>query len=323
MNPTIEWNNQVKLIISDVDETIADLYLEAAPELIRQLERLLEEGKTLFLISGQSVRNICWRVINQIDPELRSRVIIGHCSGVEVWGFNQNGNLRVEPYYTLYNISLTRSQKESWREIISLLVREFSLQVFPTMAVSRFKAVSEGNPLAVMFEDRGPQITIEVVNGYQLKPEQMQEIGLKMPQVAGFSDLRLPIMALAQELLENNGVPIIPHLAGEFAIDFAIKGVSKTTAVRHVVENDSILAGLRLCKEDISNPTAVEVWGDKFSVVRGGTDRHISEALLKEVRSITFRQEDPAEFPPGYNIVVWDGKERLQNGLLEYLQDRR
>ena len=48
----------------------------------------------------------------------------------------------------------------------------------------------------------------------------------------------------------------------------------------------------------------------------------MSEALAPEVRSIDFRQEDPAEFPEGYNIVLWDGLERLHFGLLEYLQSR-
>lgn len=62
--------------------------------------------------------------------------------------------------------------------------------------------------------------------------------------------------------------------------------------------------------------------GDKFSVVKGGTDRHISEALPKKVRSISFRQEDPKEFLEGFNIVVWDGQKHLHEGLLEYLKSR-
>ena len=63
----IEWNNKVKLLISDVDETIADLYLEAKPEMINELERLLSEGKVLFLVSGQSIGNIQWRITDHIQ----------------------------------------------------------------------------------------------------------------------------------------------------------------------------------------------------------------------------------------------------------------
>lgn len=51
-------------------------------------------------------------------------------------------------------------------------------------------------------------------------------------------------------------------------------------------------------------------------------DRHISEALPKEVRSIDFRKENPKELPAGYNIVVWNGKKQLHDGLLEYLASR-
>jgi hypothetical protein len=40
------------------------------------------------------------------------------------------------------------------------------------------------------------------------------------------------------------------------------------------------------------------------------------------VRALSFRNEDPAEFPKGYNIQLWDGAHRLHMGLLEYLESR-
>ena len=83
-----------------------------------------------------------------------------------------------------------------------------------------------------------------------------------------------------------------------------------------------VLATVGLKPEDVQNPTELEVWGDKYSVLHGGTDRHMSEALPPEVRSIDFREENPAEFPEGYNIVLWDGHQHLHHGLLEYLQSR-
>ena len=122
--------------------------------------------------------------------------------------------------------------------------------------------------------------------------------------------------------MSKENLPITPRLAGVFAIDFAIKGVSKTTAVKNILENEKVLSQSGLSKETLSEPLHLEVWGDKFSTIRGGTDRHISEALSKKVRSITFREENPTEFLEGYNIFVWDGKNHLHRGLLEYLISR-
>ncbi|MCX6790851.1 MAG: hypothetical protein NTV62_01490 [Candidatus Gribaldobacteria bacterium] len=318
----IEWNEKVKLIISDVDETIADLYVEAKPAMTAELEKLLSAGKVLFLISGQSVKSIQWRIVEHIRKDLRKRIIVGHCSGAEVWGFDEEGELREDPFYSLYETELSEEQKKSWREVIRELVDEFKLKILPTMPIVEFEKKTNGNPLSVMLEDRGPQITLEVINGYDLSLEQAEKLEIQVPQTHGHYDLRIPILERAEKLLEENGLPITPRLAGVFAIDFAIKGVSKTTAVKYVIEHDSILSSLGIHKSDIENPERMEVWGDKFSVVRGGTDRHISEALPKEVRSITFREEKSEEFLEGYNTVVWNGKEHLHDGLLEFLKSR-
>ena len=316
------WNNKVKLIISDVDETIADLYVETEPEMIKELEKILAEGKVLFLISGQSVQSIQWRIVNYIEAKLRKMILVGHCSGAEVWGYEENGNLRRTPFYSHYENALSESQKKKWREIIQRLIQEFKLKVYPTMPISEFEKKSEKNPLSIMLEDRGPQITLEVVNGYDLFPEQAQNLEIKTLLAHDQHDLRIPILERAEKLLLENNLPITPRLAGVFAIDFAVKGVSKTTAVKYVIEDDSILSSLGIHKSDLENPESMEVWGDKFSVARGGTDRHISEALPKQVRSITFRDENPEEFLEGYNIVVWKGRKHLHEGLFEYLKSR-
>ena len=82
----IKWNNEVKLIVSDVDETIADLYVKAEPEMIRELTQLLKEGKALFFVTGQGLKSVQWRIIDPIPQQLRSLILVGHCSGAEVWG---------------------------------------------------------------------------------------------------------------------------------------------------------------------------------------------------------------------------------------------
>jgi hydroxymethylpyrimidine pyrophosphatase-like HAD family hydrolase len=319
---SIKFNNDVKFIISDVDETIANLYVEAEIEMIKELNKLLTEGKVIFMISGQSVKSICWRITDHIKSELRRGIIIGHCSGSEVWGFDESGDLRKKPYYSVYDSSMNESQKETLREIIKQLIAEFNLEVFDTMPILNFRKKTNENPLAIMLEDRGPQITFEVVNGYDLPPDKANQLELKMPETHGSYDLRIPILERAVELLNRENIPVTPRLAGVFAIDFAIKGVSKTTAVKNILTNEKVLSQLGLNKAILSEPQHIEVWGDKFSTVKGGTDRHISAALPKQVRSITFREETPDEFLEGYNIVVWDGKAYLHHGLLEFLKSR-
>lgn len=308
---TIRWNNEVKLIISDVDHTIADVYLPASGEMISELEQLLSEGKVLFPITGQSVRSMQWRITDHIRKDLRKSILLGHCSGAEVWGFDKTGRLMEKPFYSHYN-SISDIQKKEWREKIQILVKEFRLKVLPAMPIDEFKKRSDNDPLCIMLEDRGPQITFEVVNGHDLSNEDAERLGIID------NDLRIPILKMSEKLLAD--LPITARLAGVFAIDFAIKGVSKTTAVKYIINNKPALYELGI---ESLQPRQIEVWGDKFSAIKGGTDRHMSEALPKAVRSITFREENPLEFPEGYNIVIWDGEKHLHDGLLEYLKSRQ
>jgi hypothetical protein len=173
-----------------------------------------------------------------------------------------------------------------------------------------------------MFEDRGPQITFEVVNGADLELDEVEKLELEVPETHGAYDLRIPIVERADQLFIENNIPVTSRLGGEFAIDFAVKGVSKETAVRYVLENEKILPGLHLKISELNDPSHLEIWGDKFSEIRGGTDRHMCEAVDPKVRAIDFRPENPEEFPKKYNIVVWDGNKHLHEGLLEYLENR-
>src|SRR3990170_7902513 len=318
----IEWNDKVKLIVSDVDETVADLYVAAEPELHKELTSLLQEGRVLIFVTGQGLKSVQWRVIDHIPQPLRKNILVGHCSGAEVWGYNADGNLRDKPFYSVYETIMTEKQKTEWRKLVQQLVNEFRLKALPTMSVPKFLKQAGNDPLTIMFEDRGPQITFEIVNGYDLTPEQADGLETKIPKTHGHYDLRVPILERAEQLFDKAQLPISPRLGGIFAVDFAVKGVSKTTSVRHVLEDKAVLSSLGLTKRDIADPRILEVWGDKFSVLRGGTDRHMSEALPKRVRSIDFRDEDSSEFIEGFNIVVWNGQHHLHHGLLEYLQSR-
>lgn len=318
----IKWNSEVKLILSDVDETVADLYLPAEAQIVKELSLLLADEVSIFFITGQGLKSVQTRIIDNIPQNLRYRILVGHCSGAEVWGFDKNGNLNSKPFYSLYEESFNEVQKTKFREIVRRLIEEFELKTYPTMPIAEFVTKVKSDPLSILFEDRGPQITFEMVNAYDLSDEQLKKLKHEIGNTHGHFDLRIPVMEAAEKLLRDANLPITPRLGGEFALDFAVQGVSKTTAVKKIIESDSILMAIGLSNKDLNDSSKFEIWGDKFSKIRGGTDRHMCEALDPRVRAIDFRQEDPQEFLPGYNIVVWDGNKHLHEGLLEYLQSR-
>jgi len=319
---SISWNPNLKLILSDVDETVADLYLPAVPAMILELTKLLEDDISIFFVTGQGLKSVQWRIVEQLPAKLRHKILIGHCSGAEVWGYTQSGQIQDKPYYSLYEDHMTNNQKNKWREIVKQLIKEFTLKIFPTMPVKEFLDKTKNHPLAIMYEDRGPQITFEVINGHDLKPEQINALNFKIPQIHGTYDLRTLILERAHQLFNQANLPIEAKLAGVFAIDFVVKGVSKTTAVKFVLDSNQVLKSIGLTESDLDQPKHLEIWGDKFSPIRGGSDRYMSQAVSKQVRSIDFRKEDPNEFEPGYNIVLWDGQRQLHEGLLEFLQSR-
>jgi len=318
----IVWNNQLLLAVSDVDETIAEVYTPADPAMITELSSFLRGGGKLFMVTGGSLARVQRDITNRIDPALRRDILISHCSGAEVWGFTAAGELRDQPFYSVYEETFTPEMKQQWRAIVEQLLHEFGLRPHPAQPKIAFLEQVGRDPQDIMLDDRGPQITMEVVNGTNLSDEQLSRLNHAVPLTQGSYDLRTPIKERAAQLFAAANIPITPRFGGNFALDFAVESVSKTTSIKAVLDNPDVLATIGLKSEDLQETTHLEVWGDKYSVLRGGTDRHMSEALPPEVRSIDFRQEDPAEFPAGYNIVVWNGRRHLHDGLLEYLQSR-
>ena len=104
------WNDQLRLVLSDVDETVADLYLPADQRMLSALSNLLEQGIALVLITGQSIENVEERVVLGLPASLRRHVAVGTCSGAQLWGYSQTGNRKERPRYTAENI-LTAEQK--------------------------------------------------------------------------------------------------------------------------------------------------------------------------------------------------------------------
>ena len=319
--PQIIYNDSIRLAFSDVDETIAEVYSPAEPGMIEELSSFLQDGNKLFMVTGGSLARVQRDIIDYIDSSLRKDILVSHCSGAEVWGFDTGGDLRDAPFYSIYESIFTDDMKDSWRSIVRQLVDEFALRPHPAQAKTDFWSTIGHDPQDIMLDDRGPQITMEIVNGTNMTQEQRAAVDYSVPVVHGKYDLRAAIQHRSIELFAQAKLPLTPRFGGNFALDFAIEGVSKTTSIQTVLADVKILETVGLNLDDVNNPDELEVWGDKFGV-NGGTDRHMSLALPPSVRSIDFRQENPAEFPKGYNIVIWNGKQHLHHGLEEYLQSR-
>lgn len=104
-----------------------------------------------------------------------------------------------------------------------------------------------------------------------------------------------------------------------FALDLALAGVDKARAVEEAL-TPTVLQHLGL-GANLPAAEEIEVWGDRFSQF-SGTDWLMCKPIDRLVRALSFRDEDPAEFPDGYHIQLWDGERRLHAGLLEYLESR-
>lgn len=321
--PNVTWNPKLRLAISDVDETIADVYSPAEQGMVDELSSYLADGGKLFMISGGWLKHMRTNTIDRIAPRLRQNILVAHCSGSEIWGFTSKGEQRDKPFYSKYEETFTPAMKQTWREVVAELIREFKFRPHSARPKPEFRETFGDDPHDIMYDDRGPQITFQLINAFDLSDKQLAKLDREVPFTHGQRDLRIPVMERAEELFAMAGLPITPRLAGSSAIDMAVRGVSKTTAIHYVLEHADVLATIGLQRSDLEPPEkTIEIWGDKFSALRGGTDRHMSEALPPAVRSIDFREEDPNEFLQGYNIVIWQGKHHLHHGLLEYLQSR-
>lgn len=317
----IAFSQKNKLILSDVDETIADVYTDATPEMIHELANLLKSGRILFMVTGAGLGSVKERIIDHLDPFLRKQIIVAHCSGAEIIGFDNHGEL-MAPYYSIYADKMTSEQQMSWRSIVDQVIDQYDLIKVNPQKVANFKAKYGDHPLTVMLADRGPQITLEFVNGYQVSKQQYNLVKSAFPNLKpknDYYDLRETIAETFNQLLAAAKLPVSAHLAGVFALDLILDGVSKTVALDHVLHNHEVLSNYGLPTDILNHPEYIEIWGDKFTK-NGGSDRKMFMALDPKTRAIDFRPEPKEELGNEYNIVLWDGKKQLHEGLLEYLQ---
>ena len=323
---TITWNPKIKLILADVDETIADVYTDATPTMIEELNKLLQQDVVLFLVSGGGLQSIMDRVINKVTAELRHKLLVAHCSGAEVWGFDKTGGINNLPHYGLYDQKMSDEQKVEWRKIVDVIIKKYQLKLFETMPPDEFVKQSKGNLLAVMYVDRGPQITFEFTNSIDLSETQKCEIenklSIQIPKHEGTYDLRIPVMEELANLYKKHRLPVVAKFGGIFALDNPLEGVDKTLAIDYVLQNNDLLREMGLPEDILNRPESMEIWGDKFNQKKGGSDFNMCKAVPKSVRTIDFRLEDYDGMQEGYNIQIWDGEKHLHEGLLEYLQTK-
>jgi len=297
------FNENVRLIITDVDDTVSRVYRKTDPKLIFELENLLSEGKSIVFTSGQSFRGIHERITSLIAPDLRKRCLLVGCLGAEINRFDpKTGELVEKPVFSLYG-KVSARKRGKWREIVKQIVLEFDLKIFPIMPPEDFVRLTKGRKNSAMIADRGPQITFELPNDTE---------GL----------LKARMKKRAELLLKKAGIPARPTLGGVSALDLRLDGASKELAVRKILSERKFLKMIGLEKREmVPSEERIEIWGDRFE--KGLPDSEISLAVPRGVRSIDFRDEDRKKFPKGRKIVFWDGKKRLSLGLLEYLKNRK
>lgn len=291
--------NNIKLIFADLDDTISELYKPASDKMIMYLNKLLEEGKAIIIISGQGKENIYDRVVCKIKRELRKNILVCGCGGAYIYGFGENGEFEDKAWYSVYEESLNEHQKKLWREKINQLIQEFNLKIYKTMPKKEFTKITNSLSNAVIMEDRESQITFEVMNDLNLREK---------------------IIARGKELMEEANLPIGVFKGGEYAIDFMLYGVSKTYAVKFLMDNKNKLTKIGIKNPYELNDENIQVWGDKYSLTNGGTDMNMLYGLNKKVLAIDFRDEPIEELDMTYNIKIWNGNKRLCEGLEEYLE---
>lgn len=303
----IAWNNSVKLIIADVDDTVSEVFKKVSPEMIKHLENLLEEGKFILFISGQSRTNIYNRLIRFINKKLLNNVLLGHCNGTEVLEFDNLGNIVEKPVFGISDYYDGEVNFDRCKVVIKEVLDSFGLEAIPYMDVNEFKLRTKGSPNFLMIDDRKVQIALDFVNG------------LTVDNIIYKQDIRIPIIKAVQEQFDKENIHIEANMAGTFAIDFNIRGVCKGLPIKNMINIGQAFNTMTPNKITVSNYEEIEIWGDSFSLSNGGSDYKMSKAFDNKVRAISFRDCDNSE---ENNVYNWNGKYRCNEGLLEYLKTR-
>lgn len=304
----IRLANEVKVILTDVDDTVAEAFCEVSQEMVAALEQLLERKMIIFFISGQSFDNVYSRVIQKISEKWYEQIAVSPCNGAEIYRF-----IKGKGWIREYSILDEQVKMGELSVVADFIIQRFQLCSIPAHTMEVFRANSRGNPCEVMVGNRGVQIAFDFVNGIEPKL-----FGLSFVQEKGqVDDIRPLIAREANQFAKENGYHVVAHVAGPYAIDLVFDGVNKGLPIQKKISFGESLS----CKIEqgivLQNCKEIEVWGDSFENANG--DIQMSLALPPEVRTISFRKLSKENRLATYNIVEWNGQYSCNLGLLEYL----
>lgn len=300
----------IRLIISDVDDTLAPPFKNIAPNMLDLLIKLLNRGVKFFLLTGQSFANVFDRVIRFLPENLMGQIYLGYCNGAEVCKFE---GYKPKVIFSAVKILNSRSDKPYLKECLRVIAETNKLMFVSCTSVDEFiqkaKVINTEKAL-VMYDDRQLQVSVDLVC-----PFESERFGRCHP-MKECEVVRAGVIADLNIEFNKMKIDYVAIAGGETAIDIVVKGVNKGLAVTKLV-----LEGTRILSDPNRldfNANAVEIWGDSFKLSPKGNDRHLSEAL-PNVKAICFRDLDREDFCGLPNLYQWQGNFRLSNGLQEYL----
>jgi hypothetical protein len=292
----------VRLVIADVDDTVAPAFGSVHRDVAQQLTELISDGVGLFLISGQSITNISRRVVCHLPPGLRHRTLVAHCNGTEVFGFDDDGGLHQPCLWS----AVTSAQEKDMRvtlEVVKTVLDELGLSPVPDLS-----SADRQRPIATVLDDRGVQISVDLVD-----------------PASGATDdaLRNEVAVKVNSFLEQRGIYSLgARLAGVSGVDCLAFHVHKGLPVEALMrdaelDSDCVTLGSYV---GFTGGEVCEVWGDQFSVSQNGADTHLALSVPVGTRVISFRDFPPIDLPAIPGMRVWPGPRYLDAGLADYLQ---
>lgn len=273
----------VTLVISDVDDTLAPPFRDISPSLARALTRLVGNGTALFLVSGQGIENIERRVIRAFPRPLRRRILVGHCHGAEVFGYDHEGRRVIRP---LFSVRESAAMEGVFRKVLTIVT-----------GVLNEHGIAASSP-GILLDDRGVQVTVDFL-------------------VHPAAGRRAELVTTLNDRLTEAGLPVEARLAGHLGIDIVVRGVDKSLALSRLLTPLSPGGGTsyRLTMPGglvAGDWDGIEVWGDQFSPPGLDADLRMLAALPRGIRAVNF---GPAVGLPGLRTARAPGPA----GVLDYL----
>ena len=301
----------MKLVISDIDDTLAEPFKPASPSLMALLIFMLEEGLCLFLLTGQGFNNAFERIVKQIPKNLTHRVFLGYCNGAQVCRFE--GHQALEVFNAVEDLGLdinvdfvSRALEEVSKTYQLTYVRTRSLNTFIDVALE------SGIGTSVMLDDRGIQISLDFICALASR-----ESGV-FTAIDDVDAIRQGVVGDLNHYFSHNCPYYEAKYGGVSAIDIGLKGVNKGLPLRRLLKKAnqfSVSANVI----EYSSFEDIEIWGDSFSIDPWGADRSIC-VHLPYVRALSFRDLVADDLQGLPRLQRWSGASRLSEGLLEYLQ---